>query len=92
MSPENTSDHEEKEQCIKMHEIIAEHHLDGEFRYSYTTGLRGHHRVNLDPPEFIPPLSYLSGHVICFAWYACVDCIIEARQSQLSWPGGCHTS
>ena len=33
VSPEATSDHEEKEQCIKMHEIIAQYKLDGEFRY-----------------------------------------------------------
>lgn len=33
VSPENTSDHEEKEQCIKMHEIIGEHNLEGEFRW-----------------------------------------------------------
>lgn len=34
MSPESTTDHEEKEQCTRMHEIIAEYKLDGEFRYT----------------------------------------------------------
>ena len=33
VSPEATSDHEEKEQCIKMHEIIAQYKLEREFRY-----------------------------------------------------------
>ena len=32
VSPEDTDDHEEKEQCIKMHEIIGQYKLDGEFR------------------------------------------------------------
>lgn len=34
MSPEATTDHEEKEQCVKMQEIITEYKLDGEFRYA----------------------------------------------------------
>lgn len=34
MSQEATTDHEEKEQCVKMHEIISEYKLDGEFRYA----------------------------------------------------------
>ncbi|DBB12256.1 hypothetical protein WJX82_005134 [Trebouxia sp. C0006] len=33
VSPEDTTDHEEKEQCIKMHEIINRYNLDGEFRW-----------------------------------------------------------
>ncbi len=37
VSPEDTTDHEEKEQCIKMHEIINQYNLDGEFRYDSFT-------------------------------------------------------
>ena len=32
VTPEATTDHEEKEQCEKMHEIITQYKLDGEFR------------------------------------------------------------
>jgi len=37
VSPEDTTDHEDKEQCIKMHEIINQYNLDGEFRYDSIT-------------------------------------------------------
>lgn len=37
VSPEDTTDHEEKEQCIKMHEIVNQYNLDGEFRYDSFT-------------------------------------------------------
>ena len=33
VDPEQTSDHEEKEQCSKMHDLIKQYKLDGEFRY-----------------------------------------------------------
>ncbi len=32
VSSDATTDHEEKEQCIKMHELITQYSLDGEFR------------------------------------------------------------
>lgn len=40
MSPEDTNDHEEKEQCIKMHEIIGQYKLDREFRYTTSLHFR----------------------------------------------------
>lgn len=33
VSPDSTTDHEEKEQCTRMHEIITEYNLDGELRW-----------------------------------------------------------
>lgn len=53
VSPENTTDHEEKEQCIKMHEIIAEHKLEGEFRYFWGGTLSGPDYFTNGPPESI---------------------------------------
>lgn len=32
VDPEQTTDHEEQEQCSKMHDIIKQYKLDGEFR------------------------------------------------------------
>lgn len=32
VNPDQTTDHEEKEQCSKMHDIIKQYKLDGEFR------------------------------------------------------------
>ena len=32
VTPEATTDHEEKEQCVKMQDIITQYKLDGEFR------------------------------------------------------------
>ena len=68
-----------------MHEIIAQHKLEGEFRCGSSKTLCGPNGVFQGPPDYSFVSPALSHNVTCCGWCACVYCIVEVCQSWLLW-------
>jgi hypothetical protein len=65
VDPANSNDREEKDQCIKMHEILKQFKLEGQ--------VRGHRRVGARPWRSFNP-----AHLLLFGPAPCVNCISGA--------------